>query len=262
MSLTIQQAIDKLIADVPGAPFAETVDTIKIGDASRPLKSAAITFLATTSVIQKAAQIGVDLLITHEPTFYNHLDKTDWLADQPVYAAKRQLLEQSNLVVWRFHDYLHSIQPDRTLVGLIQTLGWREYALPDSPFVCRIPPLTLADLQQLVKDKLGAKAPRLIGDPTMVCQGIGLLPGFPPTDFQIGVLGRPDVDVLLAGEIHEWETTEFTRDANLLGFKKGLIVFGHAASEEPGMRAIMPWIEERLPGVPLTYIPTGSAFNS
>jgi putative NIF3 family GTP cyclohydrolase 1 type 2 len=259
--MSIQQAIDTLIADVPGAPFSETVDTIKIGDASRPLTSIAITFLANAAVIQKASQMGVELLITHEPTFYNHLDKVDWLSQQPTYLAKRKLLEDNKLVVWRFHDYLHSIQPDPTLVGLIREMGWDQYVVPDSPFVCHIPPISFADLQQLVKDKLGSKAPRVIGDPTLICKGVGLLPGFPPADFQIGVLGRPDVDVLIAGEIHEWETSEFTRDSNLLGYKKGLIVTGHAVSEEPGLRAIIPWIQERLPGIPVTYIPTTSAFN-
>src|SRR5688572_5552323 len=107
MTLTIQQAIDAIIADVPGAPFPDTVDTVKIGDPTQLLAGIAITFLASYQVIQQAAQLGANLIITHEPTFYGHLDDTDWLKEDPVYAAKRQLIEQHNLVIWRFHDYLH-----------------------------------------------------------------------------------------------------------------------------------------------------------
>ncbi len=56
MTWTIQQAIDTLIASVPGAPFPETVDTVKTGDASQELKSIVVTFLTTGEVIEQAIQ--------------------------------------------------------------------------------------------------------------------------------------------------------------------------------------------------------------
>jgi len=37
MSTTIQQAIDTIIAAVPGALAQDTVDTVKIGDPAQPL---------------------------------------------------------------------------------------------------------------------------------------------------------------------------------------------------------------------------------
>src|SRR5689334_515469 len=111
MTLTIQQAIDIIIASVPGAPFPETVDTIKLGDASKEIKKVVITFMGTVEVIEKAIQLGANLIIVHEPTFYNHPDTTDWLTDHPTYKAKRELIEKSGIVIWRFHDYLHSIPP-------------------------------------------------------------------------------------------------------------------------------------------------------
>jgi hypothetical protein len=87
MTWTIQQAIDTIIASVPGAPFADTVDTVKIGDSSQELTGIVITFLATCDVIEEAAKVGANLLITHEPTFYNHPDETGWLSKHPVYEA-------------------------------------------------------------------------------------------------------------------------------------------------------------------------------
>jgi hypothetical protein len=39
-------------------------------------------------------------------------------------------------------------------------------------------------------------------------------------------------------------------------------VLGHAASEEPGMRAIIPWLQARIPGVPITFVPTGRLLRS
>jgi putative NIF3 family GTP cyclohydrolase 1 type 2 len=261
MTITIQQAIDTIIAAVPGAPFAETVDTIKVGDASQELTGIIVTFLTTCEVIEQAAQTGANLIITHEPTFYSHPDETDWLNEHPVYAAKRRLLEENRIVVWRFHDYLHSIPPDNTFMGLLDELGWAANGPADNPFVCSIKPMKLHELIKHIQDQLGLGTIRVVGDLSMQCERVALLPGFPPAEWQMSTIGMGDADVLIAGEIHEWETSEYVRDANHFGFKKGLIVIGHAASEEPGMKRIIPWIAERIPNIPIRFVSSGSPFQ-
>lgn len=39
------------------------------------------------------------------------------------------------------------------------------------------------------------------------------------------------------------------------------VKLGHAVSEEPGMRVIIPWLQEGVPGVPIQFVPTGSPFQ-
>ncbi|HLY26017.1 MAG TPA: Nif3-like dinuclear metal center hexameric protein [Aggregatilineales bacterium] len=260
MTITIQEAINAIISAVPSAPFQQTVDSIKLGDPSQPVRGIVTTFLASYEVIQKAVQLDANLIIAHEPLFYNHLDKTDWLKEDAVYQAKRQLVETSGLVVWRFHDYMHSMRPDPVFMGILQALGWQDYAkFPD--LTCQIPPVTLRELVDTVKAKLGIQTLRFIGDPDMECKTVALMPGFPPVEYQVGLLNQPGVDVIICGEIHEWETSEYTRDAIRVGQKKALIVSGHAASEEAGMRAMVPWLQERLPNVPIQFVPTATPFQ-
>jgi putative NIF3 family GTP cyclohydrolase 1 type 2 len=261
MTLTIQKAIDTIIASVPGAPFSDTVDTVKAGDPSQEITGVAVTFLATCEVIERAIQLGANLVITHEPTFYNHRDTTDWLSQHPSYIAKHQLIERSRVVIWRFHDYLHSLQPDSTFMGLLKALGWEANVLPEPPYLYTIAPMTLLELGQWVKNRLGLSTVRVVGDLETTCKKLCLLPGFPPAEMQMGVLSDPDVDVLVTGEIHEWETSEYVRDATHLGYSKGLIVTGHAASEEPGMQWIIPWLQARLPGIAIHFVPTGRVFH-
>ena len=261
MTLTVQQAIDRIVSSIPGAPFSDTVDTIKVGDASQEIGSVVVTFMATCEVIERAVQLGANLIITHEPTFYNHRDTTDWLNEYPSYLAKRQLIEKSRLVIWRFHDYLHSLPPDSTFMGLLKELKWEATGLPEQPYMCSIQPTTLLDLGESVKKRLGLQTIRVVGDLASRCEKVALLPGFPPAEFQIGSLGKAGADVLITGEIHEWEVSEYVRDAAYLGYKKGLIVIGHAASEEPGLRYIIPWLEERLPGVAFHFVSSGSPFH-
>ncbi len=258
---TIQQAIDSIYAAVPGAPFPGTVDTVKLGDTRQPLKRIAVTFLASVEGIEQAQRLGTNLLIVHEPLFYNYQDETDWLSANPVYAAKRQLAEESGLVIWRFHDTLHALRPDPTLVGLVHELGWDAYAQPERRYACRLPATTLGAVARTVKERLGLASLRVVGNLDRPCQTVELLPGSPGGKRQIGVLGMPEVDAIVTGEIAEWETSEFARDAAHQGLAKGLILTGHAASEEPGMRWIVPWLEARFPGVPVTFVPTVSAFQ-
>lgn len=255
--LSIQEAIDTALAAAAVAPIADTVDTVKIGDPARPLTGVVTTFLATGAVIARAAALGANLIITHEPTFYNHRDETGWLERDAVYQAKCRLIEAHGIVIWRFHDYWHSTRPDGIGAGVLGRLGWQQNDTGDWPCVCDVAPQTLDQLAALVKARLRAPAVRVAGPADMVCRRVGLLVGAIGGEVQIGVLGRDDVDALVCGEINEWETCEYVRDAALAGRPKGLIVAGHANSEEDGMAYLAEWLRPHLPGVLVTHVPAG-----
>lgn len=67
--ITIQEAIYRIQQEVPGEIPDDTVDQFKIGDPTRPLTGIVTTFIATCGVIEQAAALGANLIITHEPTF-------------------------------------------------------------------------------------------------------------------------------------------------------------------------------------------------
>ena len=259
MEITMKEVFDLMISGIPGAPYSETVDTLKTGDPNRKVTGIVVTFLASYEVIQQAIASGANLIITHEPTFYNHLDNIDWLKDDAVYQAKRKLIEENQLTIWRFHDYLHSLQPDPTLVGLLKRLGWINYAQPDMPFVCQMPPRKLSEFVSEIKAKLGLSTVRVVGDMQMTCQRVGILVGACPGDMQIRITSDQSLDLLVAGEINEWETSEYVRDSSAMGKPTALIVTGHSISEEDGMLEIVPWLQARFPEIPVTHIPTGHA---
>ena len=76
----------------------------------------------------RALELGANFIITHEPTFYNHEDHTGWLEDDPVYRAKRRLLDESGLAVWRFHDQWHMYPGDGIISAVATSLGWQDSA--------------------------------------------------------------------------------------------------------------------------------------
>src|SRR5512145_3193082 len=139
----VQQLINSILEAIPGAPFPETVDTIKMGDPAREATGIVTTFLASQSVLQKAVDVGANFIIVHEPTFYNHLDDTDWLKGDAVYQAKRQFIDEHRLTLWRLHDYWHSHQPDGIMIGVLRSLGWETYVEPVMPYLATIPAMSL-----------------------------------------------------------------------------------------------------------------------
>ena len=218
------------------------------------------TFLASTAVIQQAIDLDANFVITHEPTFYNHTDDVSELEDNAVYLTKRKLIDDHGIVIWRFHDYWHRHVPDGIMMGLIQTLGWESYISDKRKPVFTLPETTVDELINMLKQRLGCKTVRLVGDPNMVCTNIALMPGSPGPKWQIAFLDDGDVDVLLTGEVHEWETAEFARDAVLQGRQKALVLLGHANSEEAGMAYLVDWLQPKFPHVKIQHVPVGDAF--
>ena len=261
MEMTIQQAIDRIVADIPGAPFKDTVDTVKSGDPKQLLKGIATTMFATNEVIDKTIKEGANFIIAHEPTFYNHQDETDWLLGDAVYAFKKELLENHGVVVWRFHDYWHSFRPDGVLMGVLTAMEWDKYYNAGAPEIVTVPAMTLREIVSRAKKSLGIGKMKIIGDMSAKCQRIVVLPGAAGGTRQISLLRKYQPDLLICGELNEWETSEYVRDARYQGLKMSLMVLGHAVSEEPGMEALVPWLNARLPGVPVKHNASGDALT-
>jgi putative NIF3 family GTP cyclohydrolase 1 type 2 len=254
---SIQQVIDLIISKCVSTPFKNTVDVVKTGDPGQPVKGIVTTFLATSQVIQKAVELGANLIITHEPTFYNHLDNIKWLESDPVYQSKKQLLEKNQIVVWRFHDYWHSHKPDGIMVGVLKELGWEKSSEGNQLGVCMVPPQPLSSLTVFFKKKLNISTIQMTGDPQMICRRVAFAVGASGGENQIGQLARSGADVLVVGEINEWETCVYVQDAIAAGHQKALLILGHANSEEAGMKYLVEWLKPMVPGVVITHIPCG-----
>ncbi len=244
-----------------GVPWkTETVDTIKAGKPDTPVMGIATTFAATLDVLQRAAASGKNLIVTHEPTFYNHLDQTAWLDGDAVLAAKQDFIAKHGLVVWRFHDHWHMRNPDGILEGMTLALGWKKFQSPSDPRLFVFPEMPLSQFAGETTRRLQIKAARVIGDPKLKVSKVGFLPGAAGAEEQIKLLERDDVEVLVAGEAREWETTEYVRDAVTEGKRKALLLLGHVPSEEAGMDECARWLKTFVTEVPVEFIPAREPF--
>ncbi|MCG2612927.1 Nif3-like dinuclear metal center hexameric protein [Terrimonas sp. NA20] len=258
--LNVGQIMDAFIKEVPGSPFEKTVDTLKSGDRNIKVKGIITTMFATIDVINKAIALNANFIIAHEPTFYNHADETAWLKNDDVFNYKMDLLKKHNIAVWRNHDYIHMHQPDGVRDYVVRRLGWTKQYDTES-WVADIQSSSLQTLIMHAKKSLGIKQLRYIGDPRQVCKKILLMPGAAGGQRQITAIGSRKPDVLMCGEIQEWETAEYVRDARSKGDKLSLIVLGHIPSEEPGSAYMAEWVKQKFPAIPVKHVGAGSPFS-
>ncbi|WP_184545798.1 Nif3-like dinuclear metal center hexameric protein [Mucilaginibacter sp. FT3.2] len=253
--VTVGQIIDKFISQIPGAPFPKTVDTLKAGSLDIKVTGIVTTMFATIEVIKQAIALNANFIIAHEPTFYNHADETDWLAGDDVYQYKTKLLNEHNIAVWRNHDYIHSLKPDGVGMGVLTQLNWAAYYKPQLGNVLMLPTTSLGALIEYLKTKLSINKVRYIGNPTQSCQKVVFIPGAAGGRMQITQASKIKPDVLIVGEIQEWETAEYVRDAQAKGDNLALIVLGHIASEEPGSEFMAGWLKQHFAAVKSVHIP-------
>jgi putative NIF3 family GTP cyclohydrolase 1 type 2 len=257
--LTAASVIASIQAHV-GVPWrAQTVDTIKSGNSSTTVKGIATTMMATYDVVKRAAADGLNMVITHEPTFYSHEDKTDVLKDDPVYRQKQEFLDRNQMVVFRFHDHWHAFRPDGIATGMMQSLDWTKNVDPANPRQFLFDGITLADLARQIQERLKIRTMRVVGDPTLKVRRVAANWGYAGS---LRAFARPDIDALIIGEAREWELIEYAADAVTGGAKRGLIVMGHIPSEQGGMLNCATWLKGFITEVPIRFVPAAEPFWS
>jgi putative NIF3 family GTP cyclohydrolase 1 type 2 len=143
---------------------------------------------------------------------------------------------------------------------MTRELGWEKYADPQNPRMFTFPGTPLARLAKDMETKLKIRTMRVVGDPKLPVRrviaswgNVSQMPGIP-------FLARPDVDVLVVGETHEWELVEYAQDTIASGKKKALIVLGHVVSEQAGMKYCAEWLKGFIKEVPIEFIAAAEPF--
>ena len=257
-ALTPKRVVERIQSNLGVTWRTETVDTFKAGNPDTTVRGIATTVMATMSVLERAAAAGRNFIISHEPTFYGHTDSTTEIETDPIYQRKAELIKKHDLVVWRFHDHWHMRRPEPMAQGFYQAMGWEKYVQPSGRIVT-IPEMTLEAAAKLTREKMGIKALRLMGDPATKITKVGYMPGYGQLPAMMRVMA--DADLVFTGEQREWEGLYYAHDAIAAGRPKGVIVMGHAVSEEPGMKVCADWLKTFITEVPVELIPAGEPFR-
>ena len=269
-TLTAEAAIGRIQAELGGEWLPTGLDGFKAGSPSTVVKGIATTAMATLNVLKQAVQANANLVLTYEPTFYSRADGRvpdstpgrgpgGFDAGDPVIQAKRQFIETNGLVVFRLRDHWQARKENDMVTGLAEALGWSTRGVKNGDALYEIPPASTEATIGLIRSKLNLRGGlRVVGDRHATIRRVLLFPGSmaPATMWQ----RYSEVDLIVAGEVREWENTHYAADMFTAGEKRVLVTTGRVVSEEPGMRACAEWVKTVVKEVPVKWIGAGDPY--
>lgn len=258
---TALQVIEQLKSQLTCQWNSETVDTFKSGDPNNTVTGIAVGMFADMGTLRKAVENKCNLIIVHEPTFYNHSDNTESLKNDPVFQQKMAYINQHKLIIFRFHDHWHQTVPDGIYVGMISKLGWKSNQTDQSMKFFKFEEQTVGNFAQKLQEKLKGSQLRIVGDTEMKFTKVALAVGAPGSQSHIRLLNSQATELLVAGEASEWETYQYVLDASLLGMKKAAIFTGHIPSEEAGMEYCATWLKTFLKDIPVVFLESENVYQ-
>lgn len=262
MTATIKAIIETLTEGIE--PIPNTVDKLEPGEPESAVTGIVTTFAATRYVVERAIELGANLIVSHEGIYYSHRGGAEAWPNDPVCRAKAERIREAGLSIFRYHDYAHRRAPDLITEGLVEALGWAEYVEEHRPeaALLTIPPMGVREIAEHLRTKLGLSVVRAAGDLTQTCRRVGVLVGFRGGgSVAIPLFESGRLDLIVAGEGPEWETPEYVRDAVLQGGRKTLLTIGHAESEAPGMKRLAAMLQAKYPDVPVHFVADRPVFE-
>ena len=254
------EIIEKLFTYGKDFNYTQTCDTLKCGDPDAEVTKVVVAMFPTVELIKNARDWGAQLLIVHEPIYYNHMDEH---SDERIECEKRALLEDSGMTVYRFHDHPHRNARDLISEGEYKFLGLdAEYDYTKTFDLVRLrlnTPLTPVELAEIIEEKLGIAYVRICGTRDEKCTNVSSCFGAPGDVMH--ELVRPETEILLMGETCEWRMGEYARDASQLGYKKALLILGHVGSESAGMIHTADLLKEMLPELDVRFFDCGEVYT-
>ena len=240
----------------------KTVDRIIVGDPDKEIRRVLVTWISSFQAVRTAVQRGVDMLVTHEPTFWVHAGELETMADGDIEKVKKQFIEQSGLVILRIHDVWDRMPQ----VGIpwawarFLGLGTEPVAVGAHGYQHRydIPPVTLDELAARVAAKtatIGEPFVQVVGDGTCQVSRVGIGTGCGCNIRGYQDMGC-DVSVVCDDGSCYWSNIQRAADGD-----HPIIRVNHGTSEEPGMVTLTTYINQHLPGIEAQHLAHGSSFH-
>jgi putative NIF3 family GTP cyclohydrolase 1 type 2 len=250
-----------------------TVDRFIIGDPATPVKKIGTCWMSDWKTCKKAVEAGVNVLITHEPTFYTHWDLDEKTADYhsaPEFTKKLYLeqverkkkwLEENKLVIIRNHDTLDALKDKGIPFAFGAFLGFTNKDIINSRTyynVYKVEKQTAAACAKKIAAKLaeiGQPGVAFYGDPERIVSSVGLGTGCICDPMEFADL-KPDLAISIDDTVRTWTQTTFASDTG-----NPLIVINHGTSEEMGMRSLNQIIREKYPEAEVIHFSQGCSYK-
>jgi putative NIF3 family GTP cyclohydrolase 1 type 2 len=252
---------------------AKTVDRVIIGDPSVVINKIGTCWMSDWRTCRKAVESGVNVLVTHEPTFYTHWDLDEKEGDyfaSPAYTKelylqqvekKKRWINENGLVIVRNHDTMDALKERGIPFALGNFLGFSNADIITSRTyynVYRIdsqPAALYAKKLAARLSEIGQPGVAFYGDPERVIKSVGIGTGCICDPMEFADL-KPDLFISIDDVVRTWTQTAFASDTG-----EPLIVINHGTSEEMGMRMLNQIIKQKFPGIETIHFNQGCTYK-
>lgn len=238
----------------------DTVDTIKSGNPDDEVTGIAIGWMSYNWALNRAVELGCNVFITHEPTYYNHYDNDPDVFEFSEVQEKRRFIEDNGLVIIRCHDLWDSIKR----IGIPDS--WGDYLGFENPIegnehirIYQIQPQSALQVAQLVADRtryFGQSAVQLIGPDDKSITRLSIGTGAITPYLKIVRKYKVDLAICTDDGIDYWKDGAFAIDMGI-----PIVVVNHPVSEEFGIYHLAELIKENFPQVAVHYIPQNCMYR-
>jgi len=232
----------------------ETVDTFKSGGPEVEVTGIGVGWMSYTWALKKTLEQGMNMFITHEPTYFEHRDNDPSVFEIDGVPEKKKFIEESGIVILRCHD-LWDRYPDIGITsGWAKLLGFSDPVFDDGYFkVFDVSGKTAGDVARQVAGNvapLGQEAVQLIGDESTKVRraAIGFGAGTPYRHF-IKEL-KADLAICSDDGFRYWRDGGMAIDLGL-----PVIIVNHPVTEENGMKLLAEHLAGKFPSIPIKHIP-------
>jgi putative NIF3 family GTP cyclohydrolase 1 type 2 len=231
----------------------DTVDTFKAGDPQDEVRGIAVGWMSYTWALQRALQLGCNVFVTHEPTYFDHLDRAPAVFRLAGAREKRRLIEERGLIVLRCHDLWDQMKRIGIADAWAEALGFAQAVAGDEYVrVYEIEPATARQVAQRVAAgarRFGQEAVQLIGPADKTVRRVSLGTGAITPFFEC--LEAYGVELAVCTD----DGIEYWRDGGLaIDLAVPLVVVNHPVSEEAGVRRLAEALRARFPQIPVQHI--------
>ena len=235
-----------------------SVDKVIVGDPDTQISKIGTAWMPYWHTLKEAKAKGVNTMVVHEPTFYTHRDLEATVGDylnapspakelyQEQVAAKKQWIEENEMVVIRCHDVLDKIGEYGIPFAFGRALGFSDSDLLRSRTYYNVysvnpqPAIDVAKRIASILKGVGQPGVAFYGDENYPVKTVGLGTGCICDPMQFMDLDM-DLAIAIDDSINTWTQTTYAEDTG-----RPLVVVNHGSTEEFGMKELSVQMNKAL----------------
>jgi putative NIF3 family GTP cyclohydrolase 1 type 2 len=230
------------------------IDTFKSGNPEDDVHGVAVGWMSYTWALKRALELGCNVFITHEPTYYTHQENDERMFRFEGAQNKRRFIEQNHLVIIRCHDLWDQIRDIGIPDSWASQLGFSNPIAGEGYYrIYDVSGKTAVDVARQVLDhtrSLGQEVVQLTGPAEKPVSRVAIGTGAGTPFLTFIEKYQADIAICTDDGMRYYSDGAFAIDMDI-----PLIVVNHPVSEEPGIINLAKHLQSKFPLIPIHHIP-------